>query len=317
MRTWRVGTISMGVSLLFLGVMLLLSQVFKWDTAYVLISWWPLLLIVLGVETLLYFLQSKTEKPYLKFDLLSIFFVGIIGMGGIGFTIFQASGFLDHVGAYLEGEVKTESLPSYNRAVGDEINRILVDAGNHPVTIESYSDKEVSVFGTYRAQEIDGKSLITNSEEYLFTKVKGDTLYITFQELPERQGLTHQSTMQAKLVVPSTTELEVTSAYGGVTLNPRTLVSSWNVSNASDVSINLSREENLTVNLEDVQYIHGETSEWKYSENASGELSVNGDIRDEVGGLEPNQSATLSVGEGDHLVSISKASSVNASISEK
>ncbi|KMM39154.1 LiaF transmembrane domain-containing protein [Guptibacillus hwajinpoensis] len=316
MGSWRVGTISMGVCLLFLGVMLLLSQIFDWDTAYVLISWWPLLLIVLGVETLLYFLQSQSEKPYLKFDFLSIFFVGIIGTVGIGFTIFQASGFLDHVGSYLEGEVKTENLPAYNQAVGDEIKRILVDAGNQPVTIESSSEKEVSVFGTYRAQEIDGESLLTNFEEYLFTKEKGDTLYVTFKDLPERQGLTRQSMMQARLVVPSTTELEVTSAYGGVTLNPRALVSSWNVSNASDVSINLSKEENLTVNLEEVEYIHGEASEWQYTDNASGESPVNSSNGDEVVGLEPNQSATLSIGDGDYFVSISKASSVNASIRE-
>ncbi|TKD72163.1 LiaF transmembrane domain-containing protein [Pseudalkalibacillus hwajinpoensis] len=315
MRTWRVGTISMGASLLFLGVMLLLSQVFKWDTAYVFISWWPVLLIVLGVETLLYFVQSRTEKPYLKFDFLSIIFVGIIGTVGIGFTVFQASGLLDHVGSYLDGEVKTTSLPAYNQAVGDDIKRILVNTGNQPVTIESSSDKEVSVFGTYRAQEINDESLLANFEEYLFTKVKGDTLYVTFQDLPERQGLvTRQSTMQATLVVPSTTELEVISSYGGLTLKPRTLVSSWDVSNASEVSINLSRDENLTVNLEHVEYINGEESEWDYSENASGEIPKSSG--DEVMGLEPNQSATLSVGDGDHLVSISNASSVNASIKE-
>ncbi|MBN8210525.1 hypothetical protein JI666_17350 [Bacillus sp. NTK071] len=317
MRTWRVGTISMGVSLLFLGVILLLSQVFKWDTAYVLISWWPVLLIVLGIETLLYFLQSHAEKPYLTFDFLSIFFVGMIGTIGIGFTVFQASGFLDHVSSYLDGEVKTTSLPAYNQDVGEGIKRIFVDAGNQPVTIESSPEKEVSVFGTYRAQEINGEPLLDNFEEYLFTKVKGDTLYVTFQDLPERQGLvTRQSTMQATLVVPSTTELEVISAYGGLTLKPRTLVSSWDVSNASEVSVNLSRDDNLTVNLEHVEYINGEESEWEYSENSSGDNTVSSTDGDEAVALEPSQSASLAVGDGDYLVSISKASTVTASIRE-
>lgn len=72
MRTWRVGSISMGTLLLFLGVLLLLSQLAGWDSSHVLAGWWPVLLIVLGAEILVYLFQSKEEKPLLKYDFLSI-----------------------------------------------------------------------------------------------------------------------------------------------------------------------------------------------------------------------------------------------------
>ena len=67
MRTWRVGTISMGASLLLLGVFLLLSQIVGWDLTRVMISWWPIILVVLGIEILVYLLLSKSEKPVLKY----------------------------------------------------------------------------------------------------------------------------------------------------------------------------------------------------------------------------------------------------------
>src|SRR4051812_33308619 len=93
--SWRVGTFSMGGSLLLLGIFLLLSQLIGIDFAHMLISWWPIIFVVLGLEILLYLFFAKRDNPVLRYDFLSIFFVGIIGMMGIGFTFLSTSGLLD------------------------------------------------------------------------------------------------------------------------------------------------------------------------------------------------------------------------------
>ncbi|NEU31761.1 hypothetical protein GN156_13400 [bacterium LRH843] len=315
MRTWRVGTISMGAALLFLGIFLLLSQILHWDSAYILASWWPVLLIIIGGEILIYLLLSRQEKPYLKYDFLSIILVGIIGTVGIGFTVLQATGILDEVNIFLKSEVKTIDIPAYDEQVNDDVTRIVVETGNHPLTIESSTDNQVSIFGTYRAPDTKGEPSIKDSSDYLFTKVKGDTLYITFKDLPERNELvhSHMTTLQATLVVPSSKSLEVSGNYNQITLKPRMLGGSWNVTGTADLIVKLSKTDNLTVYAENVERISGDLSKWQFEDETvadrqnreSQEYVKEGNIKD---------FATLKLGTGEYPLTISNAVNVDVLI---
>ncbi len=65
MRTWRVGTFSMGLSIISLGCFYFFSRkgIQVLDT---LTAWWPVLLIILGAEVLLYLLFSKKSNLLLN-----------------------------------------------------------------------------------------------------------------------------------------------------------------------------------------------------------------------------------------------------------
>ena len=269
MRTWRVGSISMGMSLLFLGIFLLLSQILKWDSAYVLAGWWPVLLIVLGAEILVYLFLSKQEKPKLKYDFLSILFSSaIIGTMGIGFTVLQATGLMGQMETFFDSEVKTADLPAYNHEVGDDMKRIVVDSSHHPLTVETVKDKEMSVFGTYRRTFTGKRPLLTESEDYLLTTQKGDTLYITLKGFPESNGWRQAGQeIQATLVVPASTSLEISNDYNEVTLKPRTFLSSWEVTSSSMFNLVFPTTENLTINAENVGNIQGEDAKWQSQSN--------------------------------------------------
>jgi hypothetical protein len=316
MRTWRVGTISMGAALLLLGIYLLLSQLLNWDFAYILASWWPVLLIILGGEILVYLLLSRQEKPYLKYDFLSIFLVGIIGTIGIGFTVLQATGILGQVNTFIQAEVKTKEIPAYNQQVDNGITRIVVDSGNHPLTIESSTDNELSIFGTYRSAYTKAEPLIQNISDYLFTKIKGDTLYITFKDLPERDEFvpSHMSTIQATLVIPSSKSLEVSSEYNQLMLKPRMLLNSWDVTGTADLTVMLSKTNDLTVYAENVDQILGEPSQWQFAEaTAAGQSNTESHEHLTEGPI--RTSATLKLGTGEYPITLSNASSVNVLIS--
>ncbi len=88
MRTWRVGTFSMGLSIIALGCFLLFSVIKGTEVLDSLTAWWPVLLIILGVEILLYLLFSKKEQSFIKYDIFSIFFIGVLGSVGIAFLLF-------------------------------------------------------------------------------------------------------------------------------------------------------------------------------------------------------------------------------------
>ena len=113
MRTWRVGTFSMGASLLFLGLFLFFSKFLGLDLVQVMTAWWPLLLVVLGIEILLYLFLSRQEKPVLKYDFLSIFFVGVLGTAGILFAILSTTGIMGKVEDVMAREERSFELPAF------------------------------------------------------------------------------------------------------------------------------------------------------------------------------------------------------------
>ena len=312
MRTWRVGSISMGASLLFLGIFLLFSELLKWDSVYVLTGWWPVLLIVLGAEILVYLYLSKQEKPIVKYDFLSILFVAVIGTVGIGFTVLQATGLMGQIQTFFDSEMKTVDLPTYNHQVGDDVKRIVVDSSHYPITVETVTGKEVSVFGTYRGAFKADRPFLSKPEDYLLTTQKGDTLYIRLKGLPESNGWRQSGQeIQATLVIPASKSLEISSNYNEVTLKPRTLSSSWEVSSSSIVNLVLPSSEDLTINAENVGNIHGENAKWQFTKQANAQDSEAEGINDD--GI-PTKSATLKIGNGQHPITISNADQVNISI---
>src|SRR5690625_4228362 len=107
MRTWRVGSISMGVSLLLLGVLLLLSQFFQVKVTAFFLTWLPVLLIVLGLESLVYWFLSKQEDPSINYDLLSVIVVGFLAMFAIGMPLLMTTGILDRVNNWVNLEEQT------------------------------------------------------------------------------------------------------------------------------------------------------------------------------------------------------------------
>lgn len=61
----------MGLSLVLLGGFLFASQVQGFAVFDTLIAWWPLILVVLGAEVLVYVFLSGKDSPVVKYDVFS------------------------------------------------------------------------------------------------------------------------------------------------------------------------------------------------------------------------------------------------------
>lgn len=317
MRTWRVGTISMGASLVLLGVFLLLKQMFNWEMASIIAGWWPLLMIVLGIEMLLYLYFSNNDKPYLKYDILSIVFVSIIGFVGIGFTMLNGFGVSDKLDQWLGAEEKTMDLPSFSKPIADDVKRVVVNTGPHPLTIEGGSSGEkVSVFGIYRSQVVGDERVLDIAEDYILEEQQGDTLFVTLKGLPERNHPFGSFTeMNATMVVPTDIQLEVTGNYQSLTLKPRRLENDWSVSTASDVFVQLSDQADVILSAENVDHIEGEGERWTWIEEKETDTGSNSE-NDVASAHEYVREPTgfLQVGEGTHQLSISNVNQLSVSV---
>ncbi|MGG0717931.1 hypothetical protein ABE096_10135 [Robertmurraya massiliosenegalensis] len=300
MRTWRVGTISMGASLLFLGVFLLLSQFLDLSLMSIMISWWPVILIVLGIEILLYLFVSRNEKPFLKYDFLSIFFVGIIGTVGIGFSIVSSFGLTDIAKDVISSEERTVELPPLNQTIDQNIKRIVLKTDRENLVVEGTKSQEVSMFGTYTATLPKGQDkLISNVKDYVSINKKGDTLYLEVKSLPRGNGpfLHYYGNMEATLLIPDHIKFEVIGQNNYVILKPRELSNNWTIENVGEVSLQVEENSDFEISASQVQNLQSEDVEWT-EEDKSNE----------------NKNGRMKIGEGTHSIDIKRAHYVNVSL---
>ena len=68
MKRWRVGSFSMGIILVALGVIMLVSLLTRIDILNIIITLWPVIMICLGVEILLHlFIQKGGDEDTVYF----------------------------------------------------------------------------------------------------------------------------------------------------------------------------------------------------------------------------------------------------------
>ncbi len=313
MRTWRVGTFSMGASLLFLGIFLLLSQLFGLDITRVMIAWWPVILVVLGVEILVFLFLSRKEKSFLKYDFLSILFVGILGTFGIGFTIFSSTGMFEKIDDWLNHEEQTMDLPVFEHQLEGDVKRVVVDTGSSPLTIEGITEKEVSMFGTYRSLTGEKEKLISEAKDYVSAKQKGDTLYLSVKKLPSESVEPfgpYGDGLSATVLVPNDVKLEVMGNDNTINLKPRTLRSNWTIDHASDLSIQMENAGDVKVTVKDVQDFQADLEKWNIIEESTEEGTEEGIEEPAI------KEASYQTGNGSHHLQIMNSYQVNVDLVE-
>ncbi|MEH6905226.1 hypothetical protein [Neobacillus drentensis] len=297
MRTWRVGTFSMGASLVFLGLFLFFSKFLGLDLVQVMTAWWPLLLVVLGIEILVYLFLSRQEKPVLKYDFLSIFFVGVIGTAGIVFAILSTTGIMGKVEEVMAREERSFELPAFSYQIDDSIKRVVVRTVGHQMTIESTEDKEVSLFGTYRVQTAKKAKLLEGADDVISANQKGDTLYLNMKSLPNDIGLFNgYGETATTLLVPKHVKLEVNGSDNALTLKPRTLENDWNIESVSSIVVDVAEKSNLKVDAIGAQEVRGKEGDWKVAKEKADDGTDNS-----------RKNAVYQSGEGKYHITIANA----------
>lgn len=276
MRTWRVGTFSMGLSLLFLGIFLLLSQFFHWDSTTVLRVWWPAILVILGIEILIYLITSKQDKPYLNFDLFSIIIVGIIGTAGIAIVFLQSTGLMHLFEEEMTKEEITMDLPALDVPIKNNIKRIVIqtEGQNTPLTIEGTAEDFISLFGTYRTVNSENKVILTKPKDYVLVKEKGDTIYLQMKELPKHSSgfSSSYATTNATVLIPTFVKVEI-EGTNELIVNPRQLRNDWRIINASSLELNLADTNNVMISAIDTEILGIEKQQWKAEGKKENEAS--------------------------------------------
>jgi hypothetical protein len=78
--------------MIVVGVVMLAAQFKQVAVLDMLLTWWPLILVLIGGEVLWHVYTSKEQEPKVKYDVFSIFIIIIMLFSGVGMSALTATG---------------------------------------------------------------------------------------------------------------------------------------------------------------------------------------------------------------------------------
>ena len=173
---WRIGSFSMGVTLIGIGIAFAMS-LWQEISAYELLLWLaPVVFILLGAELLLTMRMNHKQKYQLKYDWLSLWFVSIISVGALIMSALFYTGITEELNQAFN--MKERSLfVDEQVAIAQTVPAKIVVKSTVPLTIEEHEGlSEVLLTGsvTYEAKD----AITLREQQLLQAKQVGDVLYI-------------------------------------------------------------------------------------------------------------------------------------------
>lgn len=217
MRKWRVGTLSMGVTLVLFGAVLLQSM-WKGGSAYdTLLVWWPVAFILVGLEIIMYVLTIRKENAIVYYDVFSILFVGFLCVACLGLSLLASSGLLQEIRGAVSAVEETVELPVVQQAVDPSVKKIVVDAPNGQVTVDKAAVNELHVMSSYERMVSAGSLSTAGSgleERLVSVHSAGDIMYVSIRMPPVKRGIhSHYPYLNPTVVVPQNVQVEVRGGY--------------------------------------------------------------------------------------------------------
>ncbi|MNZ90067.1 hypothetical protein D3C78_1090200 [compost metagenome] len=175
--------------------------------AYEMLLWVaPIVFIMLGVELLLYLKFSGTDYAVIRYDWISVFFVGLIGMASLGLALLISTGLFDELERGLKMTQRSSFVDTTPIQVPANVEKMVVHALGS-VELSEADTRELQLFGQIRywsSEKLDplGDSLVK-------TNLVGDTLYIMIGGIDRRDGGFVSDTIDAQLtlIVPKGVEV--------------------------------------------------------------------------------------------------------------
>ncbi|WP_010245396.1 LiaF transmembrane domain-containing protein [Acetivibrio cellulolyticus] len=239
MRQWRVGTLSMGLILIALGIIMWVSQISGISVIEHIVKWWPVVLIILGIEVLVYIFLSKQEEPKVKFDIFSIIIISIIMMASIGtyaVTSLISSG---------HGSLSINSMFDNHKYESKFKKNLSVDANSSNLVVSNANGDVEVVKGEGKKIDVEANITINNSDEAYAGKIaqslveiidKKDIRISSKADQYSNKGTIGYIRIDYLIKVPDTVNVEVDNKFGDVALKDIAL--SGNVrNNNGDITV--------------------------------------------------------------------------------
>ncbi|NLO24576.1 MAG: hypothetical protein GX114_00315 [Clostridiales bacterium] len=297
MRRWRVGTLSLGVLLIVLGVVMLAAQFKQVAILDMLLTWWPLILVLIGAEILAHVYTAKEQEPKVKYDGFSIFLIILIVFFSIGMYALTSTGVIEGIAWMVESRIVPVDIPSQRIGVDESLERIVVSAPRGRLDVKKSSTSEIVVFGeavVNASNEEEAKALAEQNRA--ITRREGDTLFVqllsTTWSGDFKPGIRE---IRHTLMLPPHVRVEINgSGYFNLDIDGEVFGKGWLIKGNGSVNITASSSSDLAID-----------AQVRYRDNFRG--NANWDIEERFGlntNGGPEYEGRLKWGEGTNRVNV-------------
>jgi len=220
-RQWRVGTLSMGVLLIALGIIMLVSQILEVSVIEHIIKWWPIILIMIGLEILVYVFLSKQNETKVKFDVFSIIVISIMMIASVGVygvtALVQSGDCIVSINSIFDN-YKNDSKFKKNFAVDANSDNLVIDNSMGNVYVTKGDGEKI---------EVEANISIWNNDEEYAAKIADSLINIIGEKYikisSESKEYSHKGNIGSikidySIKVPDTVKVEVENKFGDVAL---------------------------------------------------------------------------------------------------
>ena len=250
MRRWRVGTLSLGVLMIVVGVVMLAAQFKQVAVLDMLLRWWPLILVLIGAEILWHVYTSKEQEPKVKYDVFSIFIIIIILFSGIGMYALTATGVVEGISWMVQSSVMPVEMPYQRVELDGSVEKVVISAPRERLHIKKTGRPEVVIFGqaTVNAANIqEAKALV--EQNGAVPRREGNPLFVQFppsiwpgEFKPSIRQIRHT------LLLPSGVDVEVIgSNHFSLDIDGEAIEKSWVIKGIGSVRITVADGADLAI----------------------------------------------------------------------
>jgi len=306
-RQWRVGTLSMGITLIALGLLLIFIRVYELPLMWHLMKWWPLLIIVIGLEMVVYTSLVNVRRGAVRFtyDFFSIILVvGFLSLSA-GFYFVEASGVLQVAQRYLLANPHVVERDTLNYPVNDGVQRLALETESERITLIAYDGEEVRVAAVYKGTFISREEAENFADAQLVKQEQlGDTIYLkTYSPYYARHPVINHPMPEQEITVfvPGHIDVDILKAWGTLDIHMPNVKSNW------DINIQ-GRTVNLYLNTADSVHLQAEISQQgKIEGNVKWDHFEEKD-REDTDAEKPQVKAARTWGEGEYKITLRQAS---------
>ncbi|MEK3884092.1 hypothetical protein [Paenibacillus sp. PL2-23] len=174
-HAWRVGSLSMGITLMLIGTAFAVS-LWQDAEAYELLMWVaPVIFILLGVELLIYVSIAGKRSARVRYDWLSVLFVGLIGAGSVVLALLMSSGLFEEIQRDMRTTQRTAFVEAQKVEVPAGVESLIVIAPSG-LAIEHATSRELLLMGQVRYWSAEAYT--GAAQEMLRTQAAGSSMYI-------------------------------------------------------------------------------------------------------------------------------------------
>lgn len=264
MRQWRVGTVSMGLVLIGTGISLFYAKINNKAAIDAVVQWWPLVLVLLGLEVLILSWCRKDNNSQVKYDLFSIFIILLLVFCSLGLYSLESIGVTGNITNYLTSHDYHIRTSTNEIAINPEAKKLIITAPSCELKIQICETTKISSYSyaLARADSQEAAKNLADEGTELISNTSGTTQFIGFQ-LPAAENV---QTTEYTIIIPKNIDVELHNEHS-VQIYTYELDNNWKIVSRGNLEIFIPRQADLIIEaLVDESNTLGGSVKWEKTE---------------------------------------------------